>query len=199
MSRPDSRLGKATHGQYRIFPMNVNGTMLMSEAMPLGNDPYKRLSRQAPTSDTRRLSAGMEAAQVSCDVGRYHAEHRGSATPDPGAATSDFDLEVSGINTGRPSVWTPAPDTVDDVQRKVDAVQRKIYEVETEVLPPRGIGTVDNISGGRSAFLGNPAYNNAAGSEGHPYVRTIGTPQPDPLKYGKCRQPLPLLRLLHES
>ena len=129
MSRPDSRLGKATHGQYRIFPMNVNGTMLMSEAMPLGNDPYKRLSRQAPTSDTRRLSAGMEAAQVSCDVGRYHAEHRGSATPDPGAATSDFDLEVSGINTGRPSVWTPAPDTVDDVQRKVDAVQRKIYEV----------------------------------------------------------------------
>ena len=90
MSRPDSRLGKATHGQYRIFPMNVNGTMLMSEAMPLGNDPYKRLSRQAPTSDTRRLSAGMEAAQVSCDVGRYHAEHRGSATPDPGAATSDL-------------------------------------------------------------------------------------------------------------
>ena len=182
MSRPDSRLGKATHGQYRIFPMNVNGTMLMSEAMPLGNDPYKRLSRQAPTSDTRRLSAGMEAAQVSCDVGRYHAEHRGSATPDPGA-TSDFDLEVSGINTGRPSVWTPAPDTVDEVQRKVDAVQRKIYEVETEVLPPRGIGTVDHISGGRSAFLGNPAYNNGAGSNGHPYVRTIGTPQPDPLKY----------------
>ena len=58
MSRPDSRLGKATHGQYRIFPMNVNGTMLMSEAMPLGNDPYKRLSRQAPGTTGRRAEGG---------------------------------------------------------------------------------------------------------------------------------------------
>ena len=121
----------------------------------------------------------MRTARVSDDVGRYERCHAGRYTPDPGGkGNEEFDLDVAGINTGRPSCWTAAPDTVDDLQRKVDAVQRKIYEMNQEVLPPRGIGTES-----KNAFLGNPAYNNKRGSNGHPYVRTIGTPQPDPLKF----------------
>ena len=164
---------------YGLFPMNINGTMLMSEAMPSGNDPYKRVEDQIPTADTRRLSMGMDAAQTSCDVGRYERAHAGRYTPDPAAKkNAEFDLDVSAINSGRPSCWTPAPDTVDDLQRRVDEVQRRIYEVNQEVLPPRGIGTE-----GKPAFLGNPAYNNKSGAGGMPFVRTIGTPQPDPQKY----------------
>ena len=56
-------------------------------------------------------------------------------------------------------------------------MQRRIYELNQEVLPPRGIGTEK-----KAAYLGNPAYNNRT-AEGMPYVRTIGTPQPDPQKY----------------
>jgi len=178
MARPQSRIGVRGGAQsYGLYPMNINGTMLMSEAMPQGNDPYKRVEDQIPTADTKRLSLGMKTSRVSDDVGRYNKAHAGRYTPDPGATNEQFDLDVAGINTGRPSSWTPAPDTVDDLQRKVDAVQRRIYEVNQEVLPPRGIGTES-----KNAFLGNPAYNNKAGSNGHPFVRTIGTPQPDPLK-----------------
>ena len=179
MSRPQSRLGVRQGAQlYGLFPMNINGTMLMSDAMPKGNDPYKRVENQIPTSDTRRLSMGMDAPQTSCDVGRYERAHTGRYTPDPGAKNSTAGLDTVAVSAGRPSCWTPAPDTVDDLQRKVDSVQRRIYELSQEVLPPRGIGTE-----AKSAYLGNPAYNNKPEAGGMPYVRTIGTPQPDPQKY----------------
>jgi hypothetical protein len=180
MSRPQSRLGVRQGAQsYGLFPMNINGTMLMSDAMPKGNDPYKRVEDQIPTSDTRRLSMGMDAPQTSCDVGRYERAHTGRYTPDPGAKKSaTADLDTTAISSGRPSCWTPAPDTVDDLQRQVDEVQRRIYEVQQEVLPPRGIGTER-----KPAFLGPPAYNNRPEAGGMPFVRTIGTPQPDPQKY----------------
>jgi hypothetical protein len=180
MARPQSRLGVRNGAQsYGLYPMNINGTMLMSEAMPKGNNPYVRVEDQIPTADTRRLELGLKTSRVSDDVGRYERAHAGRFTPEPGTKSNEqFDLDVAGINTGRPSVWSPPEDSDDDLQRKVDSVQRRIYELNQDVLPPRGIGTES-----KNAFLGNPAYNNKAGSDGQPFVRTIGTPQPDPLKY----------------
>ena len=53
MSRPQSRLGVRQGAQsYGLFPMNINGTMLMSDAMPKGN-PTRRINHCSSSPNTR--------------------------------------------------------------------------------------------------------------------------------------------------
>jgi hypothetical protein len=129
---------------------------------------------QVPTSDTKRMSSGLEPRQVSMDVGKAQGGGFGRvSTPAPAFPE---DTEVARAN-GRPSMWSPAAPTSDNLQRRIDAVTRQIAEKQTEV-PYNGMLGVNPFNQ-RRAFLGDPGY----ARDGLPYCRKTGTPQPDPLKY----------------
>ena len=83
MARPQSRLGVGNGAQsYGLFPMNINGTMLMSEAMPKGNDPYK-VRPHAHNSHRSLCSRGLVFLKRRCN---YSASRTRSRRPTRGGS-----------------------------------------------------------------------------------------------------------------